>query len=183
MFPDGLANSSGLVGKCFMVHSGHQVFARFEERINQSNAPPGLALTEHFNRTMPDAAFVCGYTYRSRRSAPRRLRLTHDDRARAVGADLRRAMLDYNYWSGIGIVGEVMPQRANAVRLHPTERDQYGLPVPHVVFEYHENDRRLIAHAVERMKEIVHAAGGTDIWTAEARAFVPRLWRPATRRR
>jgi choline dehydrogenase-like flavoprotein len=62
MFPQGLANSSGLVGKCFMVHSGHQVFARFEERINQYKAPPGLALTEHFNRTMPGEGFVCGYT-------------------------------------------------------------------------------------------------------------------------
>jgi choline dehydrogenase-like flavoprotein len=40
LFPDGLANSSGLVGKCFMVHSGHQVFAKFPQRINQYKAPP-----------------------------------------------------------------------------------------------------------------------------------------------
>src|SRR5207302_3111958 len=43
-FPDGLANSSGLVGKCFMVHAGHQAFGWFTERINQYKGPPGLAL-------------------------------------------------------------------------------------------------------------------------------------------
>src|SRR5687768_2847512 len=36
LFPHGLANSSGLVGRCFTVHSGHQVFARFDERVGQN---------------------------------------------------------------------------------------------------------------------------------------------------
>src|SRR5437764_1426544 len=61
LFPDGLANSSGMVGSCFMVHSGHKVFAKFPRPINQYQAPPpGGALTEHFNRTMPEAGFICG---------------------------------------------------------------------------------------------------------------------------
>src|SRR5215218_9045880 len=139
LFPDGLANSSGMVGKCFMVHSGHQVFAKFPKRINQYKAPPpGGALTEHFNRTMPDVGFICGYTvevvgphpvdFASRIATARKL----------WGADLRRMMLDYNYYSGIGIVGEILPQEQNVVKLHETERDSYGLPVPHVVFGYHE---------------------------------------------
>jgi choline dehydrogenase-like flavoprotein len=66
----------------------------------------------------------------------------------------------------------VLPRRSNAVRPHASERDQYGLPVPHVVFEYHENDRRLIAHAIERMKQIMAAAGGTDIWSADRTAHL-----------
>jgi choline dehydrogenase-like flavoprotein len=172
MFPDGLANSSGLVGKCFMVHSGNQVFARFDERINQSNAPPGLSLTEHFNRTMPDADFVCGYTIEVVGPHPVDFASRVTTARGLWGTELRRVMLDYNHWAGIGIVGEVMPQRANEVRLHSTERDQYGLPVPHVLFGYHENDRRLITHAVARMKEIVRSAGGTDIWTADRTAHL-----------
>ena len=172
MFPDGLANSSGLVGKCFMVHSGHQVFARFDERINQNNAPPGLALTEHFNRTMPSADFVCGYTIEGIGPHPVDFasRMTT---ARGIwGTALRRAMMDYNYWSGIGMVGEVMPQRRNEVRLHPNERDQYGLPIPHIVFEYHENDRRLIKDGIARMEEIMSSAGGIDAWSADRTAHL-----------
>lgn len=171
-FPDGLANSSGLVGRCLMVHSGHQVFARFPQRINQYKAPPGLALTEHFNRTMPDVDFVCGYTIEVVGAHPVDFaaRLTT---ARGLwGADLRRAMLDYNYYSGLGIVGEVLPQRKNKVQLHGTEQDQYGLPIPHVLFSYHENDRRIIHHGIRHMRQILEAAGGEDVWSADRTAHL-----------
>jgi choline dehydrogenase-like flavoprotein len=172
MFPDGLANSSGLVGKCFMVHSGHQVFARFEERINQYKAPPGLALTEHFNRTMPGEGFVCGYTIEVVGPHPVDFAARVTTARGLWGAELRRLMLDANYYAGIGIVGEVLPQRSNEVRLHRTEHDQYGLPVPHVLFEYHENDRRLITHAIKQMERIMVAAGGTDVWSADRTAHL-----------
>lgn len=172
MFPNGLANSSGLVGKCFMVHSGHQVFARFEERINQYKAPPGLALTEHFNRTMPDSGFVCGYTIEVVGPHPVDFASRVTTARGLWGAELRQLMMDYNYYSGIGIVGEVLPKRENEVRLHPTEHDTYGLPVPHVTFSYHENDRRLIAHAIQKMEEIMRAAGGSDPWSADRTAHL-----------
>jgi len=173
LFPDGLANSSGLVGKCFMVHSGHQVFARFPQRVNQYKAPPpGGALTEHFNRTMPGADFVCGYTIEvvGPHAVDFASRMTTG--CGLWGAALRRAMLDYNYYSGIGIVGEILPQARNLVKLHESERDQYGLPVPHVVFGYHENDRRVVRHSVAKMKEILEAAGGEDSWSADRTAHL-----------
>jgi choline dehydrogenase-like flavoprotein len=173
LFPDGLANSSGRVGKCFMVHSGHQVFAKFPERIGQYKAPPpGGALTEHFNRTMTDEDFVCGYTVECVGPHPVDFAARISTARGLWGAQLRRAMLDYNYYSGVGIVGEILPQRRNEVRLHDTERDQYGLPVPHLVFGYHENDERIIKHAVTKMTEILEAAGGKDAWSADRTAHL-----------
>lgn len=77
-----------------------------------------------------------------------------------------------NTISGIGIVGEILPQQKNMVKLHETERDQYGLPIPHVVFSYHENDRKLVVHAIEKMKEIMEAAGGEDAWSADRTAHL-----------
>lgn len=172
-FPDGMANSSGCVGRCFMVHTGDQVFARFPQRINQYKAPPpGGAITEHFNRTIPGERFVCGYTvevvgphvmdFASRMATSRGL----------WGAALRREMLDYNYWSGLGIVGEVLPQRENRVELHRDERDRYGLPIARVVFGYHENDHRIVEHAVRQMTDILEAAGGRDAWHADRTAHL-----------
>lgn len=172
LFPHGLANSSGLVGKCFMVHSGHQVFAKFPRRINQYKAPPGLALTEHFNRTMPDAGFVCGYTIEAVGPHPVDFVARVAVARELWGAELRRLMLDYNYYSGIGLVGEVLPQVTNEVKLHATEKDGYGLPVAHVRFGYHENDRRLVKHAVAKMSEIMRAAGGEDVWSADRTAHL-----------
>lgn len=172
LFPDGLANSSGMVGKCFMVHSGHQVFAKFPYRINQYKAPPGLALTEHFNRTMPETDFACGYTIEVVGPHPVDFAARIATARGLWGAELRRKMLDYNCYSGIGIVGEILPQARNVVKLHEAERDHYGLPVPHIVFSYHDNDRRIIEHAIAKMKEILEAAGGSDAWSADRTAHL-----------
>jgi choline dehydrogenase-like flavoprotein len=121
---------------------------------------------------MPDADFVCGYTIEV--VGPHAVDFaSHMTTGPGLwGARLRRAMLDYNYYSGIGIVGEILPKVRNLVKLHESERDRYGLPVPHVVFGYHENDRRVIKHSVAKMKEILEAAGGEDSWSADRTAHL-----------
>jgi choline dehydrogenase-like flavoprotein len=173
LFPHGMANGSGCVGKYFMVHTGDQVFARFAPRINQWKAPPpGGAITEHFNRTMPDEDFICGYSIELVGPHPvdfaKRMAISR----RYWGTALRDAMLDYNHWAGIGIIGEVLPQERNQVALHATERDRYGLPIPHILFSFHENDRRLLRHAVAQMKRIMDTAGGSEIWSADRTAHL-----------
>lgn len=81
-------------------------------------------------------------------------------------------MLDHNDYAGLGIVGEVLLQIKNVVKLHNTEHHQYGLPVAHVTFSHHENDKRMVAHAKLKMKEILDAAGGEAIWTADRTAHL-----------
>jgi len=171
-FPHGLANSSGLVGRCLMVHTGEQSFARYPERINQYKAPPGLALTEDFNRENPGADFISGYTVECVGPHVGHYAAQMASNRGVWGARLREAMLDYNHVAAFGIVGDVLPQRANRVELHASEVDGYGLPIPHVTFGYHENDRRMVRHATEVMRSIHAAAGGTDIWASERTAHL-----------
>src|SRR5919204_3211153 len=59
---DGLANSSGLVGKGLMVHSAHDVYGRFPEAVYMYKAPPTLALSQHFYETDPRNDYVRGFT-------------------------------------------------------------------------------------------------------------------------
>ncbi|MDQ6702042.1 MAG: GMC family oxidoreductase, partial [Pseudomonadota bacterium] len=68
--------------------------------------------------------------------------------------------------------GETLPQLDNRVKLHDTERDRYGLPVAHVLFGHHENDQRLIQHSIGKMSEILRAAGGEDVWSANRTAHL-----------
>jgi choline dehydrogenase-like flavoprotein len=121
---------------------------------------------------MPDADFVCGYSIEVVGPHPADFAARLTTARKMWGADLRRTMLDYNYYSGLGIVGEVLPQMKNMVKLHETERDQYGLPVAHVIFSHHENDEKMVTHAKRKMKEILEAAGGEDIWTADRTAHL-----------
>jgi len=173
LFPEGLANSSGTVGKYFMTHSGEQAFGKFPKRINQyKGPPPGGSITEHYNRTMDDTDFICGYTIEVVGSHPTSFATQLATSRGLWGAELREKMLDYNYFSGVGIVGEVLPQEKNSVKLHTSEKDQYGLPIPYVRFGFHENDKKIVDHSKKKMKEILEAAGGEDIWTADRTAHI-----------
>jgi choline dehydrogenase-like flavoprotein len=57
------------------------------------------------------------------------------------------------------IVGEDMPQEKNAVTLHPSEKDQYGLPVPNVHFDDHPNDVAMRNHAYRQGSAVYDAVG------------------------
>ena len=47
--PDGLANSSGLVGKNLMAQSNQAVWGVMEQEVRCYKGPPSLAITEHWN--------------------------------------------------------------------------------------------------------------------------------------
>ena len=47
--PDGLANSSGLVGKNFMTQPNQAVFGDVEQEMRWYKAPPSTTITEHWN--------------------------------------------------------------------------------------------------------------------------------------
>ena len=57
------------------------------------------------------------------------------------------------------LVGEDMPQASNAVTLHASEKDQYGLPVPDVHYDDHANDKAMRDHAYGRGEEVYKSAG------------------------
>ena len=45
-FPDGLANSSGWVGRAIMIHSSNDVYAKFEQEVRLYKGTPVLASTQ-----------------------------------------------------------------------------------------------------------------------------------------
>ena len=62
-FPNGLANSSGLVGKNLMFHPYSQVFGYVEEPLDGNRAPPLCLWSMEFYETDPSRDFVRGYSY------------------------------------------------------------------------------------------------------------------------
>lgn len=161
-FPDGLANSSGWVGKAFMTHSSHDVYAKFNREIRPYKGTPVLATTQEFYRTSPVNGFARGYTLHAHGVRPMAFgqSLSRSEGGPVWGTRLRETALDYNLYGRATLVGEVLPDEANRITL-ADEKDAYGLPRAHVSFSYGENDRRLIRHAVANMSAILEAAGGT----------------------
>ena len=71
-FPNGLANSSGLVGKNLMFHPYAQVYGYVDEATDSNRAPPTCLWSKEFYETDLSRGFVRGYTFQFGRGAGRR---------------------------------------------------------------------------------------------------------------
>ncbi len=158
-FPDGLANSSGMVGKCMMPHSSHDMYGLFDEEIRLYKGTPVLATTQEFYETDPARGFARGYTLHAHGSRPVEF-IGGLVQSGIWGRELREILMDYNRFGRVTLVGEVLPNEQNCVTL-ADEKDEYGRRRAAVDFSYSANDNALIAHAVEMGNRIISAAGGT----------------------
>jgi choline dehydrogenase-like flavoprotein len=170
-FPDGLANSSGMVGKCLMPHSNHAVWGTMNEEIRWYKGPPGMAITEHWNYTDEGKDFPGGYCFLSQGPLPIDWANSLAANRGLWGMALRQEMTKYNHQAGLKIVGEIEPQEQNRVDV-ADEEDQYGLKIPRVTFSYSENDKKLHRHAQAFMSDLLSAAGGYDLWQEDATAHL-----------
>ena len=161
-FEQGLANSSGTVGKYLMVQAGNVVLGRFDEPIRMYKAPPAHALTEEFYETDPRRDFVRGFAIQTVGPLPIAFAKQMAVAKGAWGWGLRRVMMDYNHWCAWGFLGEILPWEDNRVTL-AQETDQFGLPVAHVTFGLHDNDKKLIRWGVYKTMEVMEAAGATEV--------------------
>lgn len=161
-FEQGLANSSGTLGKYLMAQIGNVVFGRFDALVRMYKAPPANALTEEFYETDPRNDFVRGYAIQTVGPLPIAFARHMMVAKGAWGWGLRRVMMDYNHWSALGVLGEILPWEDNAVTL-ADDKDQHGLPVARVTFNLHDNDRKVAAAGVRKAEDILRAAGATEV--------------------
>jgi choline dehydrogenase-like flavoprotein len=157
-FPDGLANSSGVVGKFLMAQAGPVIWGAFDEPVRQYKAPPACACTEEFYETDQRNDFVRGYALQT--VAPLPIAMAHVLSSDGTfGADLLAAMRDYNHYAAVGVLGEILPDARNHVSIHPTARDALGIPAPYVHFNLFENDERMMRAGIARAQAVLQAAG------------------------
>jgi len=165
-FPDGLANSSGLVGTHLMAHRGNSVWATFEQEVRWNKGPPNMAVTEHWNYEDRGKDFHGGYAFMCQGPLPREWSQNVATTKALWGEPLRAEMLKYNHMGGFGPVCESEARECNRVEL-ADDVDQHGLRIPRVSYAFSENDRRIQEHAIGYMSEMLQAAGGKDLWSSE----------------
>jgi len=162
LFPQGLANSSGLVGKYFTEHLAVFTDAVFEQRIDPWRGPHAGGMIEHFYETHPEHDFVRGWTFEVNNgyfwpySTARRIPgwgQAHKDAMRRL----------FGHMVSIATVGEQLPDVNNTVTLDPKVVDNYGLPVPHIVNRPGDNDRAMLKAIKARVVELLEAAGAVEI--------------------
>ena len=162
-YPEGLANSSGLVGTHLMAHTNQAVWGEVDEEIRWYKGPPSLAVCEHWNYEDRGKDFHGGYAFMSQGPLPAAWAATQTGNHGLWGQALIDEMQKYNHQVGLKIVGETQPQPANRVTL-ADEKDQYGLPIARVTWSMCDNDQRLVDHAVDFMRRGLDGMGARNIW-------------------
>ncbi len=161
-FENGLANSSGTLGKYLMAQAGNVVLGRFPELIRMYKGPPANSLTEHFYETDPRRDFARGFAVQTVAPLPIAFAKQMATALNAWGWGMRRVMMDYNHWATLGVLGEILPWADNTVTL-AEEKDSFGLPVAKVTFNLHDNDKKLMHFARQKVEEIMWAAGAEQV--------------------
>src|SRR5579871_725224 len=161
-FERGLANASGTVGKYLMVQIGNVVLGRFPDLVRMYKAPPAHALTEEFYETDPKNDYVRGFAIQTVGPLPIAFAKQMMVAKGAWGWGMRRVMMDYNHWTALGVLGEILPWADNRVEL-ADETDQHGIRVAKITFRLHDNDRKIAKAGVAKTAEILYAAGAEEV--------------------
>jgi choline dehydrogenase-like flavoprotein len=158
-YPDGLANSSGQVGKNYMRHMTGSVYAVFDKPVRFWRGTTMAGIIQDEARHDTSRGFAGGYELET-------LALGLPFMAAFLnpggwGRSFTTALDQYENMAGMWIVGEDMPQESNAVTLHAELKDKYGMPIPNVAFSDHPNDVAMRAHAYKQGAAVYDAVGAT----------------------
>ncbi|NNE22311.1 MAG: GMC family oxidoreductase [Rhizobiales bacterium] len=161
-FPDGLANSSGMVGKNYMRHMTGSVYAAFDNPVNMYRGTTMAGIISDESKNDPSRGFIGGYEMETLAlGVPFMAAFLNPG---AWGREFTAAMDMYDHMAGMWLVGEDMPQESNRISLHASEKDQYGLPVPNVHFDDHPNDIAMRNHAYRQGAAVYDAVGATQTY-------------------
>ncbi len=159
MFPDGMANSSGQVGRNYMRHVTGSVYAVFENPVHFYRGTTMAGIIQDEARHDPSRGFSGGYELET-------LALGLPFMAAFLnpggwGRGFTSALDQYDHMAGMWIVGEDMPQEGNRITLHAELKDKWGMPVPDVAFTDHANDIAMRNHAYKQGTALYEAVGAT----------------------
>ena len=168
LFPDGLANRSGLVGKNLMFHPVGLVQGVFEERLGTHHGPNGCCiLSKEFYETDPSRDFLRGYNMQVVRglAGPMTVALQgHRSGLIPWGPGHHEKFAKrFDRTANVLLVCEDLPEECNRVTLDPDLVDSDGIPAPKVTYRLGENTEKMLAHGLERGEELMRAAGAAEI--------------------
>ena len=162
-FPDGLANSSGQVGRNYMRHMTGTVYAIMPGKVHFDRGTQMAGIVKDEQRHDPKRGFAGGYEMETLPGFGL-AGVAGNTLPTAWGRDYAKVIEMYDHFAGMWLVGEDLPQAENRVTLHATEKDQYGLPVPVVHFKDHANDLAMRKHAYKAGTALYQSLGATRVF-------------------
>jgi choline dehydrogenase-like flavoprotein len=167
-FPQGLANSSGLVGKYLMFNYTARVNALFEHELNEYKSVQVTRILHDFYDSDPKRGFYGGGGIDARIGAqPVGWALASGGDLPRWGAPLKarfeafpRSMIAAGHCTSLAVEN-------NSVSIDPTLKDAWGIPAIRVTYKDHPDDLKMAKFLQDRAAEIMDAAGAKKVYRAE----------------
>ena len=164
-FPDGLANSSGELGRNLMDHvMGGGASGRIlgnEDRVQLGRRPNGIYVPRFRNVKQKNPIFLRGYGFQGggwRREWDRGATMA------GFGADFKRTLSQPGPWMfDFYGFGECLPNRDNYVELDKEKADAWGVPALRIRCQWRDNERAILKDMSITAAEMLSAAGAHDI--------------------
>jgi choline dehydrogenase-like flavoprotein len=171
-FPNGLANSSGVLGHYLMDHH-FMVGAvgesdEFADRYYQGNRPNGIYIVRFRNISpetkMPE--FVRGYGFQG---GAERESWGRGNEVDGFGPSLKQTLRDPGPWQfSILAFGESLPYYENALSLDTEQVDEWGMPLLRFNAAWRDNEFAMRKDMQATAAEMLEAAGLKNILTYDA---------------
>jgi len=173
-FPHGLANSSGLVGRFFMVDTGVTVKALFERPLNDHKGVHVSRVVHDYYDSDPRRGFYGGGGIDARFDwypIGFALSALPDDTPR-WGEGFKAALAEF-FPRSMSLLAHstCLAVESNAIDLDPDLKDAWGLPALRMTYRNHPDDLKVLRFLQQRAVEILEAAGAKKVWHDEVRDF------------
>jgi choline dehydrogenase-like flavoprotein len=164
-FPDGLANSSGVVGKYLMFNQGGEVHATFEHELNEHKSVQVTRIVHDFYDSDPKRGFYGGGGIDGRIGPqPAIWALARAPGMPTWGAEFKERLESFT--RSMTCVGHTtsLPQESNNITLDPELKDAWGIPCIRTTYTDHPDDLAIAGFLLDRSVEIMEAAGARKVW-------------------
>lgn len=165
-FPDGLANSSGVVGKYFMCNGGVNSSGEFPHEIHAHKGPVVTRISQEHYELDPTLGLIGGGGFDFRISHPALMRtLRMPDTGPMWGSEFKKRMRPW-FLNSVDVFGHTtsMPVESNSITLDPELKDAWGLPAIRATYKEHPHDLLLFKYMQERGHELMLAAGAATVF-------------------
>jgi choline dehydrogenase-like flavoprotein len=167
--PNGLANGSDQVGRNLMDHmyalSTAGILPNGPDTYYKGRRPTGIYIPRFRNVTEESDGYVRGYGFQGGA-----MRTGGKPRAgeAGLGAEMKKKAHKLGPWMlFISGFGEMLPNPENRVTLHPTRKDKWGLPIPHIECAMGPNEAKMAKQILADGKAMIEAAGGMVVSQAK----------------
>ena len=168
-FPDGLANSSGYVGRNLMLNSHSNVRMLYDRQLNDYKGPQVSRMIHHFYESDESRGFYGGGGIDARPFMAAVPLMFSLGGARPGGPtwgaefkanlenDFTRTM--FFFCSGTSLAVD-----SNNITIDPTHKDRWGRQSLRITYTDHDDDMALAQYLQDRAFEVAEASGATEVW-------------------